>query len=462
MNRKWIAVLLTLVLAVVAPMQAFAGMQHVLTLIPGEELASEPVVADVMEAAAFKLTTGEKSGALTLMLNGKDMATIALGADKDGLYVESDLLSEDVLFVSWDDGIAFVTDLLKQSMEAEDALDENTAQMLDTAMTEMKASILLAMETGMQPQTTVNPEEGIAVIEKMFPDDPGMVEYIKSVYENMKVEEGEFTSETRDTANGKYVMSMDNEDLLAVCDTNYMRSMVEQIVLSENAELAGEALTEQVDAVLEQVREVYRNTDMNMDMTMYTADEGQTLVGMDMVMNMAVEENGETANVSMNMNYGRLTTESGVNYRANLDMKLGDTSMMDMVFKLKSDNDGASKGILAALADGEQITFLYEGADNGPVRERSIELYARSGAEAIIEPAASERPLITICLATQKADPARLADIDAATGETAVNVLGLSDAEMAELMNDIQSHVQQVAANLLGNLPGSVMQLLMQ
>ena len=115
MNRKWISLVLVLMLAVMMPLQALAGRQHVLTIIPGDELASEPLVADVLGAAALKLTTGEKSGALTLMLNGKDMATIAVGADKDGLYVESDLLSEKVLYVGWDEGFAFVTEMARSA-----------------------------------------------------------------------------------------------------------------------------------------------------------------------------------------------------------------------------------------------------------------------------------------------------------------------------------------------------------
>lgn len=457
MNRKWIAVLLTLMLAVVMPLQALADIQHTLTVIPGDEIASMEPAADLLEAMAFRLTTGEKSGALTLCLSGNDIVTVALGADAKGLYAHSNILSDDVLYVTWDDGIAMLSDALKQTLEQQGALDEATAEMLDATIAEIKTAIVLSMETGMQPQTVVTPEESLAAVSEMFKDDPAMVEYVTNIVKDMKVESGEFTAEGRDAADSKYAMTIDNEDLLAVCDTNYMRSMMEQIVLAEQPELTGDALAAQVDALLEDVRDVYRNSEMSMTMTAYTVNAGMDLVGMDMDMTMTVKEEETAETVTMTMDYGRLTENAAVSHKAGLTMKLDDAEMMTMAFDLNCAENGETSGSLAALADGEQITFLYKASDVENVRKQSLELYARSGAAAIVAPSASERPLITFCVDTQEADPALLADIESATAETASNLALMSAKEIQELGEEIAGRAQQVLFSALANLPTSVL-----
>ena len=106
MTRKLITTLLCLVLAVALPLAALADTRHTLTLIPGDDLSAVPAIADLCDALSLTLTKGEKSGGLTLSVGGEDIATVALGADSNGVYVESTLLGDDVYYVNWDDGFA--------------------------------------------------------------------------------------------------------------------------------------------------------------------------------------------------------------------------------------------------------------------------------------------------------------------------------------------------------------------
>lgn len=89
MTRKLITTLLCLVLAVALPLAALADTRHTLTLIPGDDLSAVPAIADLCDALSLTLTKGEKSGGLTLSVGGEDIATVALGADSTGLYVQS-------------------------------------------------------------------------------------------------------------------------------------------------------------------------------------------------------------------------------------------------------------------------------------------------------------------------------------------------------------------------------------
>lgn len=110
MTRKLITTLLCLILAVALPLATLADTRHTLTILPGDDLAVIPALEDLCDALSVTLTTGEKSGGLTLGISGEDVATIAMGADSTGLYVQSNLLSDDVLYLTWDDGFAFIAD----------------------------------------------------------------------------------------------------------------------------------------------------------------------------------------------------------------------------------------------------------------------------------------------------------------------------------------------------------------
>ena len=112
MTRKLITTLLCLILAVALPLAALADTRHPLTILPGDDLAAIPAFEDFCEALSVTLTTGEKSGGLTIGIGGEEIATVARGADSTGLYVHSDLLSDEVLYLTWDSVFPFVDDLM--------------------------------------------------------------------------------------------------------------------------------------------------------------------------------------------------------------------------------------------------------------------------------------------------------------------------------------------------------------
>ncbi|MDD6040901.1 MAG: hypothetical protein PUD63_06895, partial [Clostridia bacterium] len=116
MIRKWMSILVSLLLAIALPMSALADTQHTLSIVPGEMLASEEGIADLLNVLALRFTQGNKSGALTVLLNDQPMATVGLSADTTGLYASSEMLGADVLYVTWDDAFALMSDLMQASM----------------------------------------------------------------------------------------------------------------------------------------------------------------------------------------------------------------------------------------------------------------------------------------------------------------------------------------------------------
>ena len=460
MIRKWTLTLLSLMLALMLPFGALADTQHTLSIIPGELLASEQAIADLLDVIDLRVTGGERSGALTVLMNDQALVTLGLTADTTALYVASEVLGTDVLYVTWDDAFAMLTDLLKASL-AESGADNVSIQALESSMAEAKQSIVSAIATGvqMQPQVAAPAtfEESLAVIEQMFPNDPGMVKYITSLYEDMIIEDGSFADENRDTADQKYRMTMDEADLIAVCDTAYMRSMMMEVLAVEEPEATEEELSKAVDELIAEVKKLYEESGFEMIMDVYSLDAGQTVVGVDMLMNMSVE--GTT--MQMDAAYDRLTDEEGASHKANAAMSV-DGENVEVVFDLYRSNSGKSEGMLGMLAAGEEIIIAYDAENvTADSRVRNAALYMRSGATAILEPAAADRPVISVVVKTEPAPEATLAALEKANADNSVDVLKLSDEQMQTLTNTVMTNGMQLLYTALGQLPTSTLNLLM-
>ncbi len=469
MIRKWMTLLLSLLLAVTVPLSALADTQHTLSIVPGELLASEEAVADLLKVLDLRVTEGERSGALTVLMNDQPMVTVGLTADTTGLYAASEVLGTDVLYVTWDDAFAMLTDLMKANL-AEAGMDANAVQALENSMAEAKNSIVEAVGSGVQATPQVSSpatlEESLAIVEQMFPDDPEMVNYIKGLYEDVTIEDGSFADENRDTADQKWRMTMDEADLIAVCDTAYMRNMILETMASQEAEASEADLNKAADEVIAEVKKLYEESGFEMIMEMYTLDAGQTLVGVDMIMNMsldATEVEGEELQTAVQMaaEYDRLTDDEGVSHKANAAMAV-DSQVVEVDFDLYRANSGKSEGMLGMLADGEEIIITYEAENTAAdSRVRGVALFTRSGATAILEPSAADRPLISFVINSEPASEETLAALESATAENSVNVLKLSDAEMQTLGNTVMTNGMQLLYTALGQLPTSTLNLLM-
>ncbi|MDD6141962.1 MAG: hypothetical protein PUD16_00500 [bacterium] len=462
MLRNCLKTLLCVLLVLMLPLCALADVQHSLKVIPGSGMGLDQAVADLMDVISLKLTKGAKSGALTIALEDADIATAAITADATGMYVHSNLLSDDVLYVTWDDGFAYLTEMLKAQLSAEDVPESELAA-LDTTMSQLKDAVVSAAGSGMMGSAIGAMNIDVSAIAQTLQDDPAMLDFVSSVLEKLTVENGSFTDEARDAADQKYTITLTSEELLKLCDTEYMRALVREVAAMTQTDAQGEDLEKTVDEMLEQVRDIYRSSDYEMVMTMYTQNGGSALAGVEMGMSMAVKENNNASSIAINLNYDRLTDETGVAYKADMAVALDGSSAVQMAFELHRGLDEVSKGSFALLAEGEEITFLYRAENTQPdVRERRVDLYLRSGAAAIIAPAFSDRPVISFDVVSSPADPAVLAKIEQADPYTSVNVMKLSDEEMQALGSGISARCMQAVYSALAKLPTSALQLAMQ
>lgn len=470
MIRKLITMLLCLTLAAALPLAALADTQHTLEIVPGDDIAALAPAGDLCEALGLTVTRGDKSAALTLSISDNPIATVALGADMDGLYIQSSLLSDDVFYVDWDEGFDFLEDLFKATLEGQAAaegmeVDETALETVEQMLEAYKQQIMLAIAAGADSLTSGmisvdTPEEMMEKLEKVFGDDDGMLDFYAGLLEKITFEEGEFKDKERDTATTHMSMTLTGEDIAGICDTKYMRNTMEMALKAEDPTLEGEALDAMVEEAMEEVRKVYEDNDISIVLNVYATDEHQTIVGMDMGMEMNITGE-EPAQIGFNMNYDRLTGKDGVNHRADVSVTADGEELGQIVFQLDRGADGVSDGFLAMLAESQQITFDYHGYNEGDSRMRTLDIYSRQNAMAIIEPAASDRPIIGFSLTSGQVESSVLDQIDDAAPDTAVNVLKLSSEDIEELVTGIQARATQAVFTALSSLPQSVSQLIM-
>lgn len=460
MIRKLGTVLLSLLLAVMLPLTALADTQHTLTILPGEDLSDIPGVADLFDVLSMTATSGEKSGAFTLTLDDTDIATVALGADTTALYIHSNLISDDVLYVTWDDAFAFLLSSLEQSAAE---MDDQSRKMLETSMEQYKVALLSGLN-GAQNASSFSPttrEEAMKMVAEMFGDDPKMVEYVEGIYDKMVVEDGDFQDDERDPADQKYTLTMGKEDLLKICDTNYMRDMATNAISAEDASLSDEEIAKQADEMIAEVRKMYSEGDFQMDMIMYTSDAGQTLTGIEMGMNMKMAADDESVDMTMNINYDRLTSEAGVSHKGDMNLCVDDDDVIQLLLDLNKGSDGITTGLAGMVVDGESVTVTLNAKPlDANTRERVAAIYLRENATAVIAPAASERPIISFKLTSGSASGEKLSLIEKATPENSVNVMKLSAEEMEALVADVSGRSMQAVYTAMSKLPASVLNML--
>lgn len=463
MIRKWTMILLSLMLAMMIPLTAFAQREHALTIELGDMLAGEPAIDELLDVLVLKGTRGEKSAAFTVELDGTDVATLGLGVNAAGLYAySSELLGDDVVCITWDDAFEFIKDLVATEM-----IDENGAgpgvNAIMEQIDEYKAQFLLALESGVQMNTGVVPkEEAMAQISETMGDYPEMIAWIEGVYDEMAAQNGEFTAEGRDAADQKYSLTIDNADFLALMKTDYVYSTIENQILSQDGTLDGDTLKQMTDQAIAEACASFEEMDVVVKTDVYTLDEGKTLVGIDMVQTFTVEAETDVQ-AQMALNYGRHTTEAGVSHKADFAMSEAGENFVEMKLDALNGANGVNKGIFGVLADGEEVVVQFGSelkADGS--KERFASLYLRSGAAAILEPAASDRPIITFNVSSTDAKSEIVSMLDKASLETSLNIMRMTSEEMEAFVTDVSSRAMQTLFTAMGKLPASTLSLLME
>ena len=486
-QTKLLAVLLALLLCAMLPLSALAATEYSVQLIPGDDMASVPAVKDLCDALTLRLLQGENSGMLTLNLSGEDVFSAAARMTGDGLYLDSALLGDKPVYASAED----IGQVLTQLASAEEGMTQETlnqikpmiAHLFSQAgmMSELKGMALA--DPSVPPPAELKSDELREQLQKLYGDDPAMLDYVLGILDRAEITEGSFTSDAHDPATQSIKITLTKDDVAKL-----QSSSTVQKILTNSDSTTGEEAAAELKKAMDNMEK------MDVVMTLYADDSH--LVALEMTMDSAMtvtDDDGETERESVQMTaaYNRLTKDGVMNHRATMMLGEDGETEADLAFVLTEEDgsytldgamnevddgkekpiltvkgvltvaDGKADGWLALLADETQITFTYAASVEGDSTDRVMALYVRENAVALTELAASERPLFSLRLkTTENADDSALKAIEAATAETALQPLQMSDEDCTAYITSISTNATQVLYAVLSKLPSSVIELM--
>ena len=485
-QTKLLAILLALLCALL-PLSAMAATEYSVQLIPGDDMASVPAVKDLCDALTLRLLQGENSGMLTLNLSGEDVFSAAARMTGDGLYLDSALLGDKPVYASAED----IGQVLTQLASAEEGMTQETlnqikpmiAHLFSQAgmMSELKGMALA--DPSVTPPAELKSDELREQLQKLYGDDPAMLDYVLGILDRAEITEGSFTSDAHDPATQSIRSTLTTDDVATLQNSTTIRD-----TLMKSGSLTAEEAAEELKKSMDNIQK------MDVVLTLYTTET--ELVSLEMTMDAAIDvtdEDGDTdlESVQMTAAYNRLTKDGTVNHSASMLIGEDGETEADLAFVLTAKDgsytldgamnevddgkekpiltvkgvltvaDGKADGWLALLADETQITFTYAASVEGDSTDRVMALYVRENAVALTELAASERPLFSLRLkTTENADDSALKAIEAATAETALQPLQMSDEDCTAYITSISTNATQVLYAVLSKLPSSVIELM--
>ncbi|MEG1676673.1 MAG: hypothetical protein RR379_03320 [Clostridia bacterium] len=473
MFRKILITLLSLTLALLLPLQAFAATQFTLSVLPSPDMPeSFAAVNDLCKDASIKVIADDQSAALSLVLGGEDALSAVLKADQNGFFVQSAAISEDVLYFAWDDLFQF---LLKTAVSTASAngspMDEKVVAALTEGFQTYKQGLISAFE---QAAAASAPADSLAAAspatlaqikaeyQQLSKDDPELFAVLQDVLKRSTFTQGEFTGNAHDPATMQAVIPFNADDLMKMLDVKSVQSVLVSTTAANGSEMSVE------DAVAK-AKELCRSSEFTSTTTiLYNANNEIMSVEMPSTGKVSLDttdESGKTTtqwkSIGMSFVYNQLTKAQDVNHKAELTLSADGTQMMAYVFDHSQFADNTSHGILGMLVGQQELNLVYDGSFADGVKDRSLALYMRSNATSLIAPAQADRPMITFNLKSQEVESTVLDSVNAATVATSKQPAAMSAEDQAAFNKQFQSRIMQTLFSLYSKLPASVIELVL-
>ncbi|MBE5793739.1 MAG: hypothetical protein E7323_03550 [Clostridiales bacterium] len=494
MFRKILASVLCLMLALAMPLTSLAATDIALKIVPGPELAAtDEMVNTIFNNLMLRIVAEDNSGLLALESTSGEIASAAIRADENGIYVASPFLGDRVVYFTMEDLSAFMVEMMRQS-----GVDEETIAQFEQSLAQVALPAGAQNVTGTSITGMMNVDDLDELTpEQLYANDPAMLQFMENIEKKMVVTQGEFTDPAFNTATTKTEVVMNSEDLMLVFDSEMVKE-----VYGSMAQSAGMT----ADELLKMVKDVFSQLDMTYNIVTYTNEDDLCAMQMDMIMKGDVtlettdttgKATTETAtfDMTMDMDMSVLTTgevdnmvittvmndnastdaPETIGFDMNIanndeadtvafDGKLTEAESTVMLFQgaFAEAEDDAINGWVGILAENEQVTFTINGKENNDVYEALVSVYARGESTAIVEPTWSDSPVISFAVQVKDvATPDLLNKINAAAPETSVQLLKMTEEQLNQEISAISGDAMSALFSGLGNLPAELMQLVM-
>ena len=251
-QTKLLAILLALLCALL-PLSATAATEYSVQLIPGDDMASVPAVKDLCDVLTLRLLQGENSGMLTLNLSGEDVFSAAARMTGDGLYLDSAILGDKPVYASAED----IGQVLTQLASAEEGMTQETlnqikpmiAHLFSQAgmMSELKGMALA--DPSVTPPAELKSDELREQLQKLYGDDPAMLDYVLGILDRAEITEGSFTSDAHDPATQSIKITLTKDDV-----DKLQGSSTVQKILTNSGSMTGEEAAAELKKAMDNIQ----------------------------------------------------------------------------------------------------------------------------------------------------------------------------------------------------------------
>ncbi len=474
-----------------------------LTFTPGAAMGADQITTDLCAATALRLTSmSDGYGALTLVLSGTDVFSAKLRTETDGMYAESEVLGDKPLYFTWDDLESLITEAMQDS-----GADADTIASFTQGFTQgIEEMTLLG---GQKTEDMTEEEVKQKIIEAMGGDE-SFVQWIDSIEAKQIVTKGEFTLGDSDVADTKTEMTLTTEDMNAMLDTQYMKDKVSQQIKLEDSTLTDEELAAKTEEAIAEAKAEMEASGFTMPVTVYTVGEDEDFVAMqfDMTGNftsedindgellseagVTIDESDEPFKLDMTVKVIKKTLGTGTLYTLSVtatkddestvtmdgNLNVGDTACTGALTILDKDAQPAlTLALTSDYTDPKHVTGSLEGtvvADEettafmlsmdkvvgDTTADTALSLYTAASLSALkADPDAALLGTLNIGLAVQEPGDTFTA-LAAATPDTSLEVMKLSDSEMQDYLGTLETNYMAVFYAIFTNLPDSVAQAL--
>lgn len=441
------------------------------------------IVNDVLNALSFRFDEQEGDAPqsdFALVLSGKDVLTFALAEKGEDYYLKSNLLGEDTVAFTADEGVT----ILERFMQV--LVDAGT-------MTQSDADELKQQLDAMMSGSATSVEE----FDPASLDTSELVAYITKIAERAKTEEVTAQPKNCDQAKTVITFSLTGEEVAKVYEITFkmlqkndaFMAQLDQMLQSANSKPAtGKEL---MDEAIAKMNEAFTGIVGDVPFAFYENEAGELVYA---TMDMAMREDMDDDDIiTMAVEYARLTVNEGVTHNVNViakeDGKDADGVSMTVNvlagekrtfvdFAMAEIDDGVTQKPIISVAFNldkdrtettakDQMVWDMVIVDDDTKEEMGITIKAdlngaKNGEDATLQAdvkfflKGAQKELFTV-------------KVDAATGtaapsivtDAAVRPAPMDDAEFNAFVGQAFQNAQVAFVTALQNLPESVLQMIM-
>lgn len=451
MKKRWIS-FLCLLLAVVLPMTSLAStMEHTLTITPGDALIPHlQGIESLFDALKVSILSNAEdvSGALVLSLDDTEVLKVAARPNRTGLFAQSDAVSEQAVFVTWEDAIGL--------LEANTYPTWETMQMLAMVkklLGEARNGNLetLVLGAGQKALQKVGP------VMQTIAEDAELHELLASICVSKEVHEASANALNRDMGDTVISVHITTVDCMRFLELDTAKAII-AAALSEF--VAPDDLDRYANILIMMAKRQIET--MKIDLKVEAVTSMGRIVSMNASSKIADQYDSY---VEFSANYDRATTIDGFNHICTLNIDSGGyvyIPYIQMRFEMMDYKDDKVDGVYYMVCDGVQAALAFGKTATNDVVDYTLDAYVRDKVSVVSALYDFETPVVSLRLTSKPVITPALDGIKQSVGKNSIQILRLSETELSEFTENAIVNATHAALIALSHIPNDIIRLVVK